>query len=209
MDAPTIQSMVSAADGARMPTMVRVENNEWVPIARALDAGAAGVIAPRVNSGSEARALVRAALYPPAGDRGIGPGRVTGYGANGGADYRAAANKRVLVAAQVETRAAVERLEEILQVEGLDLVFVGPMDLGSSLGMAPDSPELEDVIEDIVVRARSAGRFTGIFTTTAEQTVFWVARGVQLILLGSDLIFMARGMTTTLYATRAAAEARE
>lgn len=193
LGAETIQSMLMAADAAGAPALVRLENNEWVPIARALDAGAQGVIAPRINSGDEARALVRAALYPPAGDRGIGPGRVTSYGPDGGPDYRAWANEHILVGVQVETRAAVDQLDDILAVDGVHLVFVGPMDLASSLGLTPNTPELDAVIERIVARARAAGRTCGIFTTTAAQTARWAEQGVQLVLLASDLIFMAKG----------------
>jgi 4-hydroxy-2-oxoheptanedioate aldolase len=204
MGEETIQAMVAAAggSGSSIPVLVRVEDNAWVPIARALDAGAAGVIAPRINSAAEARALVGAARYPPAGDRGIGPGRATGYGPNSGPDYRATANQRVVVGAQVETRRALDDLDGILAVPGIDLIFVGPMDLASSLGLAPGSPELNAVIEDVVSRARAAGRAAGIFAVTAEQAGYWVARGVRLILFGSDLIFMGGGLAAALKAYR-------
>lgn len=201
MGAETIQGMVAAA-GAGTPVLVRVEDNAWVPIARALDAGAAGVIVPRVNSAAEARALVGAARYPTMGDRGIGPGRVTAYGSNSGPDYRTWANQHVVVGAQVETRRALDDLDGILAVPGIDLIFVGPMDLASSLGLAPGSPELNAVIEDVVSRARAAGRAAGIFAMTAEQVGYWVDRGVQLILYASDLRFMGVGLAAALEAYR-------
>lgn len=199
MGEETVQGMVAAA-GAGTPVLVRVEDNAWVPIARALDAGAAGVIAPRVNSAAEARALVGAARYPPAGDRGIGPGRATDYGSNGGPDYRLRANQHVMVGAQIETRRALDDLDGILAVPGIDLIFVGPMDLASSLGLTPGSPELNAVIEDVVARARAAGRAVGIFVVTAGQVGYWVDRGVQLILYGSDLVFMGSGLAAALKA---------
>jgi 4-hydroxy-2-oxoheptanedioate aldolase len=198
IEAECMQSMITAADATGVPCVVRLQNNEWVPIARALDAGAQGVIAPRVNSAEEAEALVRAATYPPTGDRGIGPGRATKYGPNSGPDYRAQANEQILVAAQAETRKALAHLDEILAVPGLDLLFVGPMDLASSLGMTPNTPELNAVIEGIINRARGAGVRTGIFTVTAEATHHWVSKGVQLVLLASDLIFMAQGLGRSL-----------
>jgi len=202
MGEETVQAMIAAADGTGTPMLVRVEDNAWVPVARALDGGAAGVIAPRVNNAAEARALVGAARYPPDGDRGIGPGRATAYGSNSGPDYRAGANQHVLIGAQVETRRALDDLDGILAVPGIDLIFVGPMDLASSLGLTPGSPELNAVIEDVVSRARAAGRAVGIFAVTAEQVAHWVGRGVQVILFGSDLIFMGAGLTAALKACR-------
>ena len=198
MGPETVLSMVMAADAAHTPVLVRIANNDWTLIAQALDAGAQGVIAPRVNSAEEARALVQAALYPPKGDRGIGPGRVTRYGPNSGPDYRGWANENVLVAAQVETRRALDDLDAILTVDGLDLVFVGPMDLASSLGFLPNSPEADKVIEDVLARAHSAGLKTGIFAATAEQATRWRGLGVQLIIVASDLMFMGSGLAAAL-----------
>lgn len=202
MGEETVQAMIAAGDGTGTPVLVRVEDNAWVPIARALDGGAAGVIAPRVNSAAEARALVGATRYPPMGDRGIGPGRATGYGSNSGPEYRAWANAQVLVGAQVETRRALDDLDGILAVPGIDLIFVGPMDLASSLGLMPGSTELNAVIEDVVSRARAAGRIVGIFAMTPEQVGYWVERGVQLVLYASDLRFMGIGLAAALTACR-------
>ncbi len=200
MGPETLLTMVMAANAARTPALVRVANNDWALIAQALDAGAQGVIAPRVNSREEAEALVRSALYPPRGDRGIGPGRVTRYGPNSGADYRSWANEHVLVAAQVETRRALDNLDAILAVDGLDMVFVGPMDLASSLGLAPNTPEADQVIEDILSRAHAAGLTTGIFAPSAVQAVRWRGLGVQLVILASDLMLMASGLAGALAA---------
>jgi 4-hydroxy-2-oxoheptanedioate aldolase len=198
MGPETVLNMVVAANVTRTPALVRVANNEWTLIAQALDAGAQGVIAPRINTGEEAQALVRAALYPPAGDRGIGPGRVTRYGPNSGPGYRRWANEHVLVAAQVETRRALDNLDAILAADGLDMVFVGPMDLASSLDLAPNTPEADEVIEGILTRAHSAGLKTGIFVASAAQAVRWRAFGVQLLILASDLMHLGNGLAGAL-----------
>ena len=198
MGPETIASMVVASDAAGTPALVRIANNDWTFIAQALDGGAGGIIAPRVNSGDEARALVRAALYPPFGDRGIGPGRVTRYGPNSGPDYRRWANGHVLVAAQVETQKALDNLDAILAVTGLDLVFVGPMDLASSLGQLPNTPEAIEAIEEVLSRTHAAGLKTGIFAATAEQATRWRGLGVQLIIVASDLMFMGNGLAAAL-----------
>jgi 4-hydroxy-2-oxoheptanedioate aldolase len=202
MSVGSIQAMVAATQTWDVPALVRIANNDWVPVAQALDAGAAGIIAPRVNSAEEAGALVAAARYPPDGDRGIGPGRATRYGLDAGPDYRVRANAELVLAAQVETKKAVDDLEAIVAVPGLDLIFVGPADLASSLCLAPGSAELDEVIARIVSTSHGAGLATGIFAPGAEQAGHWAREGVQLILLASDLIFMAKGVAAITEAYR-------
>jgi len=192
----TVQTLVASAVLAGSEVLVRVAAPEQQPIAAALDAGASGVIVPRVGSAAVAQAVVAAARYPPLGERGLGPGRATGYGV-WTADYVARANEHVLVAVQIETRAGVERLDEILAVDGVDVIFVGPGDLGLSLGIAGglDGLELREVIEGIVVRAHAAGRAAGMFGVTPETVAYWAKRGVELLLFGSDVGFLLAGAT--------------
>ncbi len=206
MDLATVQNLVRAGNAGGAPMLVRVAQNEWVHIAAALDAGAEGVICPRVNDGVEARSLVSACRYPPAGDRGIGPGRATGYGPDSGEQYRVAANRRIVVGAQVETRGAVERLDSILAVDGLDLVFVGPADLSSCLGLPPGSPGLDQTIRGILEKTRAAGKVAGIWAGSDTLAVQWMDSGAQLVLLASDLIFLARGAMRELEAVKTRAE---
>ena len=188
-----VQQVVAAVALTAARPLVRVADNEWARIAVALDAGAEGVIVPRVNSAEEARAVARAALYPPAGDRGIGPGRVTGFGLDAGPAYRARANERNLVGVQVETRAAVDRVDEIAAVDGIDMVFIGPSDLSSSLALEPGSPELDAVIARLIERSLAAGKLVGIFAGMPEAAARWAGEGVRLVLLASELVFLARG----------------
>ncbi|NLT35967.1 MAG: 4-hydroxy-2-oxovalerate aldolase [Gaiellales bacterium] len=194
MGVETIQRLVSAVDCTPCETLVRIANNDWFLVAGALDAGASGVICPRVNSASEAEAFVRSALYPPVGDRGIGPGRVTAYGYNAGPDYRLRANERNLVAAQVETRQAMENLADIVALPGLDMVFVGPADLASSLALrGMDAPELREAVRSIFVTTQGAGKLCGIFAGNAAAAADWMKLGARLVLLASDLMFLADG----------------
>lgn len=191
-----IQSLVVACDRGGTESLVRIADNNWALIAGALDSGAAGIICPRINTAAEAKALVRASLYPPVGDRGIGPGRITAYGYNAGSDYRARANARNLIAAQVETKAAVRNLEGILGVDGLDMVFIGPADLASSLGLVGmDDPKLKTTIEKILSKAQAAGKMTGIFAGNPTAAAHWISKGANLVLLASDLMFMGNGAT--------------
>jgi 4-hydroxy-2-oxoheptanedioate aldolase len=206
MGAETVQALVAAADLAPLPALVRVAANEPLPIAAALEAGAAGVVVPRVESAAEAAAAVAASRYSPAGTRGVGPSRATGFGARLG-EYVAAANAELLLAIQVETRAAVESLDELLAVDAVDMIFVGPADLGFSYGITdPSSPRLWETIERVLERARAAGRLTGIYAPTPADANRWRAAGVDLVLLGTDLALLARGVADSLAELETGAE---
>jgi 4-hydroxy-2-oxoheptanedioate aldolase len=198
MTVESIQGLVAAAALAPIPALVRVAGNDPVAIAGALDSGAAGVIVPRVDDAEAAAAAVAASRYPPQGERGLGPSRATGFGP-GIADYLARANEELLLAIQVETGRAVEALDQILAVEGVDMIFVGPGDLGCSLGIAdPQSPELRGIVESILRRGREAGRLTGIWAADAADAARWREAGADLVILGSDLIWLAAGVRAAL-----------
>lgn len=185
-----VESLVRAADVSGVACLARVSAANATEIARALDAGAAGVIVPCVNTAPEAAAAVRAARFPPAGARGVGPGRAAAYGGDI-PRYLEDARLETLVAVQVETRSSVESLDAILGVDGVDLIFVGPADLGLSLGLERAATELREQIEDVLDRARRAGRLTGIFCTGSEDPLASLAADVDLVLVGSDLLFLS------------------
>src|SRR5919204_1374121 len=192
MGPETVQALVAGAALAATPALVRVADATAHHVAAALDAGAAGVLVPRVSSAAAAGDVVRWSRYPPLGERGLGPGRAAGYG-RGIADALARANDEVLVAVQIETRAAMDALDEILAVDGVDLVFVGPGDLSASLGLEGGlaDPRLRDVVADLLARARDAGRATGVFALDVRTAAAWRADGVQLVVLASDLALLA------------------
>ena len=192
MGVETIHALVGAAALGGVPVVVRVADCTAHHIGSALDAGAAGVLVPRVRSASDAAAAVAFARYAPGGVRGLGPGRAAGYGRDVARELREA-NERTLVAVQIETRAAVDALDEILAVEGLDLVFVGPGDLSASLGLAGGiaDPRLQPVVENVLDRAHAAGRATGVFALDAAAAADWLRREVGLVLLASDLGLLA------------------
>ena len=127
---PLLQAIQSAGDAT---PLVRVPWNDPGQIMRALDAGAMGIICPMINTKAEAEALVRSSRYPPMGERSFGPYRASQYGA----DYWQKANEEILLFAMVETRTAVNNLEEILSVKGISGVYVGPSDLSLSMGKPP------------------------------------------------------------------------
>jgi 4-hydroxy-2-oxoheptanedioate aldolase len=190
----TIQQLVAATHATAARALVRIAGNDPVLIAAALDAGADGVIVPRVNTAAEARDAVDAARYPPVGHRGLGPSRATGYGADI-FGYLGRANDELLVAIQIETREALERLDELLGVPGVDLFFVGPGDLAVSLGIEdPASPELRGAIESVLAGGREAGRLAGVFAASPGIAARWLEAGVELVVLGSDLMWLAAGL---------------
>lgn len=161
----TLVNMLRAADLFRLPALVRVpEAMPWL-IAEALDAGAAGVLVPRVSTAEQALTAVRAARFPPEGSRGAGPGRAAAFG-YGMAESLDRARVETVVAVQIETLEAVDNLDAILAVPGIDLVFIGPGDLATSLAAAgsPGPEALSAAIESIIARARERGQRAGLFT---------------------------------------------
>jgi 4-hydroxy-2-oxoheptanedioate aldolase len=183
--------------------VVRVRDCGAAEIGSSLDAGAAGVLVPRVANAAEAALTVRSARFPPEGVRGFGPGRAARYGMEM-QPYLKRAREATLVAVQIETAAGLDALDEILEVEGIDVVFVGPNDLALSLDLTDpaDVTALNETISSIVSRARARGRVAGIFAGGAEAGAKWLAAGVQFIVYGSELGFMVEGARSALHALR-------
>lgn len=197
-----IEQSLRAATAVGVAAIVRV-SSIGPEIGRALDSGAAGVLVPMVESAEQARAVVSAVRYPPTGARGAGPGRATAYGIDF-ADYLANSDSDVAAIVQVETRAAVEAVEEIVAVPGIDMVFVGPGDLSVSLGVPGGSPEHTQAIETVIAAARAAGIPVGMFCMTAEAVRQWSQRGVTLFLVAGDIALLAQGATALAAEARAA-----
>ncbi len=147
--------MLQAISTTATVPLVRVPWNEPGIIMKALDAGAYGVIIPMVNSRPEAEAAVSACRYPPLGVRSYGPVRAAYYG---GRDYFAHADREVCCICMIETRQALENLDDILSVPGIDAVYVGPADLSVSLGLPPASDHDEGVFVEAVQRILDACR---------------------------------------------------
>jgi 4-hydroxy-2-oxoheptanedioate aldolase len=193
----TMQTVTAFGELTPSATIARITGNDALAISGALDAGVQGIIVPRVASAAEAAAAVAAMRYPPRGQRGLGPSRATGYGADIPA-YLARANDDLLLAIQIETREAVEQLDDLLAVEGVDLFFVGPGDLACSLGVPFGGSEVRAAVTDVLERARAAGRLTGVWSGSPADAAAWRAAGVGLVILGSDLMWLASGVRACL-----------
>lgn len=192
-------SVLQALSTTDVTPMVRVAWNEPARIMKALDLGAYGVIAPMIETADDVRALIRAGRYPPLGMRSYGPTRAAFYG---GADYPAAANDQIVLGAMIETRSALDRLDEILAVPGLDLIFVGPADLAQALGGAPgadftDGP-IPDALETILAASERHGVPAGIFCKDPEYAARMAAAGFRLVTADSDVGLMRRGAAAAL-----------
>lgn len=197
----TVQQMVLAA-GA-VPCVVRLPANDEVFIKQALDAGAAGIMVPLVNSATEAASVVRRAKYPPMGIRGVGTARALGYG-YGIADYVARANAETVVFVQAEHIDAVAAIDDIVAVPGLDGIFVGPFDLSASMGKPGQvsDPEVVAAIEKVGASARGAGLPLGYFGISPDSVAPWLARGFNLIACGVDLMMLGAKARETVAALR-------
>jgi 4-hydroxy-2-oxoheptanedioate aldolase len=177
VDYQAMVGMLQAISTTSVVPMVRVPWNEAGIIQKCLDAGAYGIICPMINSRAECEQLVSVCRYAPAGSRSFGPIRASIYG---GADYFRHANETVLALAMIETRTALEKLDEILAVPGLDGVYVGPADLAISLGVAPGFDPTDetvlDAIRTIVESSRSHGLHAGLHcgsTSFARKMFGW------------------------------------
>lgn len=198
----TVQQMVLAARD--VPCVVRLPANDEVFLKQALDAGAAGIIVPLVNSAAEAASVVRRAKYPPQGIRGVGTSRALGYG-YGIADYVARANHETVVIVQAEHIEAVQAIDDIVAVPGLDGIFVGPFDLSASMGKPGlvNDADVVAAIDKVAGAARRAGLPLGYFGVSPETVGPWMARGFSFVACGVDLMMLGMKARETVAALRA------
>jgi 2-keto-3-deoxy-L-rhamnonate aldolase RhmA len=189
-EAPTMQRFLQGA-GPNMPCLVRISASEEVPIKKALDVGAAGIIAPMVNSAEQAEQVVRLSKYAPLGTRGVGVGRAHGYGLSF-QEYVQRANEDVSVVIQAEHIEAVENIEAIVQVPGIDAVLIGPYDLSASLGRLGqvDHPEVVSAVDRVTQACQRAGVPLGIFGMSAKAVRPYIERGYTLIVVGIDAMLL-------------------
>ena len=189
------------APGATVVLAARGADRLGEEASAVLDAGADGIIVPQVRTVEEVERAVADCRYPPQGRRGYGPRVPTNFGRSGGADYVAAANAGVFASVMIETREAVEAIDAILAVPGLDSVVLGPYDLSGSLGMLGqvEHPTVVAALEHVIARAKAAGKFVGSgMGPDADYAVRMARRGVQWVQAGGDygyLISFMDGLT--------------
>ncbi|MGI5144469.1 MULTISPECIES: HpcH/HpaI aldolase family protein [unclassified Streptomyces] len=189
-----LQNQLIALRTASASVLVRVPHNDPTAIMQVLDLGASGVVVPHVETAEECSRAVRAAFYPPLGERGIGPRRAQRVGARG--SYLRTANDATMVVAMLESRLAVENVDEILRVQGLGGVIIGSADLAASLGHIGDQGQRDVVnaIDLIFDRCLAVNVPFGIYAASPEEAESLARRGARLITVGSDLLFLEQQM---------------
>jgi len=192
----TVGSIVRTARGSDLPSIVRVPAIERHFISRALDAGASGLMIPRVQSREDVENIVEWALYAPEGDRGVAFGIAhTDYGdfrKLDGVKYTKQANEEILIVGQIETAKSVENIDEIFSAGGLDAILIGPYDLSTSLGISGqlDHPLMVSSIEKIIAKAKEYNLILGSYVNDFESGRRWVDAGIQLIACGNDAFLL-------------------
>lgn len=196
--------MLSAISTTNTVAMARLPWLEESMIMKMLDAGCDGVICPMINCRGDAERLVKACNYPPEGIRSFGPIRKSLYG---GPNYHRTANEEVLSFAMIETLDGLNNLEEILSVEGLSGVYVGPADLSMALGCTPKFDQEEEpvveAIEKVVTTAKSNGKWVGVHNLTPSYALRMANLGANFVTIASDLRLMTKA------ASEAVSEFRE
>jgi 4-hydroxy-2-oxoheptanedioate aldolase len=198
-DERSVFECVEAIRRAGASATVRVPVGRWDMVSRALDFGAGTVIAPMINSVEDARLLAGHAKYPPVGQRSWGPSRAmeldgdeAGY--SGSTGFFLAQNERTLALAMIETKGALEALDDILAVDGIDGVFVGPADLSIMLnggtGVEPLGAVVTEAAREIARRTRQAGKIAAIFCVDPARAQDYRAMGfhLQALMTDSDLV---------------------
>jgi 2-keto-3-deoxy-L-rhamnonate aldolase RhmA len=193
-DILTLVAQLQAMNGSGVTPFVRAPWNDFVIIKRILDAGVAGVLVPYVNTAAEAQAAVQACQYPPAGIRGVAASpRAPGYGQKS-MDYLKHANDEIFVMIAVETPVAIANLDEILTVKGLDGIFIGPMDLATSMGHFgdPSAPDVQAAIAGVEAKVFKAGKVLATVSGSWEQAQALYQRGYQLVTVMADGVALAK-----------------
>ena len=187
--ADRLNSIILAA--GTVPCLVRLSRNDEISVKRALDSGAAGIIAPRVNSVEVTRNIIEFAKFPPLGSRGIGISRANRYGLEM-STYVASANSNLSVVIQVEDYKGIENLDRILSVDGVDAIFIGPYDLSASVGRTGDvgHSEVRELIDRARIICSARGTPIGIFEPDSESASKRIEEGFSLVALSTDISCM-------------------
>jgi len=194
-----VQSCIQVAARFATTPLIRVAWNDPVLIKKALDIGAHGLLIPWVNSEAEAQRAVESCRYPLEGIRGFGPRRASMYGTNTDDYFERFAKEEILLIVQIETQRALENIDGILSVEGVDVAFVGPMDLSISLGIRQqfDNPQFKEAVQLVLRKCKEYHVIPAMDGGgTAERTKQRIDMGFRLLPLASDVDFLVEAEQT-------------
>ena len=192
-DIRTILAQLQAVAPYPSHPVVRPVEGTTAIVKQLLDIGAQNLLIPLVESADHARAVVKASLYPPHGVRGVGTALARAANWNRKTDYLARANDEVCLLLQIETQKGLDALDEILKVDGVDGLFIGPADLSANLGYRgqPNHPEVQKIIEKTLRKIRAAGRAPGILATDPVLADHYKDCGALFIAVGVDTVMLA------------------
>ncbi|AOY73093.1 HpcH/HpaI aldolase/citrate lyase family protein [Arthrobacter sp. TES] len=190
----SILAQLYAASGYPIHVLVRPPVNDTVVIKQYLDLGVQNLLIPMVNSAAEAEAAVAAVRYPPHGVRGVGSALARSARWNRVPDYLATASESISLTVQIESGAAAEVVEEILAVDGVDGIFMGPSDLAASMGLLgqQEHPEVRAVVEHCIKAAQAAGKPAGVNAFNEATARSYLDAGASFVLVGADVAVLAR-----------------
>jgi 2-keto-3-deoxy-L-rhamnonate aldolase RhmA len=203
LDMMEVVHLLQALSSTKMVPLVRVPWNDAVTVKRVLDAGAMSLLIPFVETADQARTAVAATRYPPRGVRGMtSMSRASRFGTV--PNYIQTANSQVGVIVQLETKAAVDAVDSIADVDGVDAVFIGPGDLSASMGVAGDvtHPSVMEAMSRAAQRCRALGKPVGTLAASPEMAVRYRAAGFDFIGVGSDLALLMGGAQAVVNALR-------
>ena len=212
IDRKDLNLMIMGVRTTDAAVFVRVPNNDEEYVKPALEMGPDGIIFPNVKNAEEAKKAIDCVYYPPFGKRGFGPHRAFDYGLMSAKQYVEEESRKTWVILQIEDYKTVENLEEILALEGVDAIQIGPNDLSGSLGLLPDvgNEKVQRYLDMLVEKCHKAGVLVGTSfgyggSKCEEQVKQWLARGVDWINLGSDVNFLLTGSLETIATVKKAA----
>ncbi len=190
----TLESMVRTGEAAGISVLYRAASLTD-DLSKALDTGIAGLVVPRIESAAEAQAVVQASRFPPAGARGVGPGRASFYGMDM-QKMRKEANQKILLVVMIETRKGLDNLESIAAVKGVDVIMIGPADLASSMDVSPGSEDHASAVQVIKEAALAAGKHAGIHCANREDAIQREQEGFRFLPISLDAALLFGSLNT-------------
>lgn len=199
-DIPLVMAQLQALKGSPSHPVIRVPIGETWLLKQYLDIGAQTVLVPMVESGDQAKALVRAMRYPPRGMRGVGAALARASAFNRIPDYLQTADDEVCLLLQIESRAGLAALDEIATTEGVDGVFIGPADLAADMGFLgrPGAAEVQVAVEAALLRIQTHGKAAGILTADQSLAKRYLELGAAFVAIGNDVGLLANGASRLL-----------
>ncbi len=192
-DLRSILAQLQVLEASHSHAVVRVPIGETYLIKQVLDAGAQTVLVPMVDSADQARQLVRDVNYPPQGMRGVGYALTRAARFSQTSDYGTTANDQICLLVQVESVKGLENLDEILTVDGIDGVFIGPADLAADMGQMGNAqhPDVQDAIMGALSKIAASGKSAGILSTQDEMTHAAIKAGARFVAVGADILILS------------------